>query len=143
MLGSKFNETELQTAQKLTKAGYYVVFPSEGSIKKIKILTGDSNPRINDVYLYDKKSFIQRKVEIKTINGGSIATIKNHIISGSGQSGILAIDIVSFTSKENVINGLRAGWSKDLKTILLNYRGQWYDLDKNKVFSRWIIDNLK
>ena len=53
-------------------------------LKDIKEQEGDDSKRKNDVYIFDKR-YIKQKVNLKTINGGSIEAIKEHIISGSGQ----------------------------------------------------------
>jgi len=143
MEGSVYNRTEKQTAEKLTKAGYYVVFPSGQHIKDIKIRENNTSARKNDVYIYDQKTYKQRKVDLKTVNGASPETISQHIISGSGQAPVIAIDIIGSVSKQNLIKSIRSGWSKDTKIVMINYRGQWYELDKKKVFSNWLEDNIK
>ncbi|MDR0415290.1 MAG: hypothetical protein LBH84_07760 [Prevotellaceae bacterium] len=56
---------------------------------------------------------------------------------------IAAIDIVGSINKQNLIKSIRSGWSKDTKIVMVNYRGQWYELNKNKVFSKWIDENIK
>ena len=143
MEGAAYNQTEKQTAEKLTKAGYFVVFPSGQHIREIKIKENDASERKNDVYIYDKKTYKQKKVDLKTTNGASIETISRHITSGSGQAPVIAIDIIGDISKQNLIKAIRAGWAKETKTLMVNYRGQWYELDKEKVFSGWIFDNIK
>jgi hypothetical protein len=143
MEGSVYNRTEMQTAEKLTKAGYYVVFPSGQHIKDIKIRANDTSARKNDVYIYDKKTYKQRKVDLKTVNGASPETISQHIISGSGQAPVIAIDIIGSVSKQNLIKSIRSGWAKDTKIVMVNYRGQWYELNKGRVFSDWMFDNIK
>jgi hypothetical protein len=143
MEGSSYNRTEKQTAEKLTKAGYYVVFPSGQHIKGIKIKENDTSARKNDVYIYDQKTYKQRKVDLKTVNGASPETISQHIIGGSGQAPVIAIDIIGSVSKQNLIKSIRSGWAKDTKIVMINYRGQWYELDKKKVFSNWLEDNIK
>jgi hypothetical protein len=149
MQGSEYSETEKQTADKLTKAGYYVVFPGKGQIKQIKELDDDKSSRKNDAYIYDKKSYRQQKVDLKTINGGSINSIQEHIISGSGQAPVVALDIQGNVNRWNVIKAIRNGWNDNTKRILLNYKGQWYDIDKNKAFGNkkqyknWLEINIK
>jgi hypothetical protein len=143
MEGSVYNRTEMQTAEKLTKAGYYVVFPSGKQIKDIKTKENDISTRKNDVYIYDKKTYKQRKVDLKTVNGASPETISQHIISGSGQAPVIAIDIIGSVSKQNLIKSIRSGWAKDTKIVMINYRGQWYELNKDRVFSDWMFNNIK
>jgi hypothetical protein len=143
MEGSVYNRTEKQTAEKLTKAGYFVVFPSGQHIKEIKIRENDISARKNDVYIYDKKTYKQRKVDLKTVNGASPETISQHIISGSGQAPVIALDIIGSINKQNLIKAVRSGWAKETKIVMINYRGQWYELDKKKVFGDWIDENIK
>jgi hypothetical protein len=45
---------------------------ASGRFKDIKMLDKDVNLRKNDAYIYDKKTFYQQKVDLKTVNGGSI-----------------------------------------------------------------------
>jgi hypothetical protein len=143
MDGSVYNRTEKQTAEKLTKAGYYVVFPSGHHIKQIKLKENDITDRKNDVYIYDKKTYKQRKVDLKTVNGAAPESISQHIISGSGQAPVIAIDIIGNINKQNLIKAIRSGWAKETKIVIVNYRGQWYELDKKKVFGNWIDENIK
>jgi hypothetical protein len=144
MKDSVYSRTEKQTAEKLTKAGYYVVFPSGKQIKDIKIRENDSSARKNDVYIYDKNTYKQRKVDLKTVNGASPEAISSHIASGSGQAPVIAIDIIGKISKQDLIGAIRSGWGKNTKEVLLNYKGQWYEINKEKAFDKkWLTDNLK
>jgi hypothetical protein len=144
MKDAVYNRTEKQTAEKLTKAGYYVVFPSGKHIKDIKMRESDTSARKNDVYIYDKKTYIQRKVDLKTVNGAAPESISQHIISGSGQAPVVAIDIIGKISKHDLIASIRSGWSKNTREILVNYKGQWYEINKEKAFDKfWLKDNLK
>ncbi|MDR2065178.1 MAG: hypothetical protein LBP85_05670 [Prevotellaceae bacterium] len=142
--GAKYNRTEQQTAQKLTKANYYVVFPNKDQINKIKAMEGDKSKRINDVYIYDKKSYKQYKADIKTMGNPSIETVASHISSGTGQASVIILDITGLITKTSLIRGIRSGWTKKTKIILLNYRGQWYQIDKENAFKRmWLENNIK
>lgn len=143
MVGSNPTEQERQTAQKLEKAGFFVVFPGKGQIEAIKQLEGDSNKRKNDCYIYDKKTYAQSKVDLKSSGEPSVESIAYHISSGSGQAPVIALDITGNISKRNLIAGIRSGWSKGIKEVLINYKGQWYSADKKKTFSKWIELNLK
>jgi hypothetical protein len=136
MEGSIYSRAEKQTAEKLTKAGYYVVFPSGKHIKDIKIRENDSSARRNDVYIYDKKTYIQRKVDLKTVNGASPEAISSHIASGSGQAPVVAVDIIGKISKQDLIGAIRLGWAKNTREVLLNYKSQWYIIDKEKAFDK-------
>ena len=50
MTGSKPNETELQTAEKLTKSyEYYLLFPNDGQINEIKKYTQESGEKNHTV----------------------------------------------------------------------------------------------
>jgi hypothetical protein len=144
MEGSEYDEIEKQSAAKLTKAGFYVVFPGKGQIKNIKKLDEDKSSRKNDIYIYDKKTYNQRKADLKTVNGASPKAISDHIISGSGQAPVIAMDIIGKISKNNLIDAIRSGWAKNTKIILLNYRGQWYEINKDKVFDKyWLNKHIK
>ena len=99
--------------------------------------------RKNDVYLYDAKTYIQRKVELKSLSGYTAETIKKQLISGSGQAGIIAYDIQSNIKKMWLIDGLRKGWGSDTKKIILNYKGQWYEIDRSKLYDDWLEKNLR
>ncbi|MDR1023801.1 MAG: hypothetical protein LBL94_11120, partial [Prevotellaceae bacterium] len=136
MEGSTYSRAEKQTAEKLAKAGYYVVFPSGKHIKDIKIKESDTSARRNDVYIYDKKTYIQRKVDLKTVNGASPEAISSHIASGSGQAPVVAVDIRGKISKQDLIGAIRAGWAKNTREVLLNYKSQWYVIDKEKAFDK-------
>ena len=137
MKGSDVNKAEEQTAIKLGKAGYYVVFPGKGQKKQIKKLENDKTLCNNDAYIYNKETFYQQKTDIKAVNGGSIEAIKEHISQGSKQAPVVVIDMPATTSRWNVINGIRLGWDKDnTKTILLNWKGRWYNIDKNRAFGK-------
>ncbi|MCL1932759.1 MAG: hypothetical protein FWF53_02955 [Candidatus Azobacteroides sp.] len=143
MEGSVYNRTEKQTAEKLTKAGYFVVFPSGNHIKQIKIKENDTDERKNDVYIYDKKTYKQRKADLKTVNGASPETISQHIISGSGQAPVIAIDIIGSIGKYNLIKAIRSGWTKETKIVMVNYNRQWYEIDKDKLYNNWMELNIK
>jgi hypothetical protein len=144
MEGAVYSRTEMQTAEKLAKAGYYVVFPSGKHIKDIKIKENDTSARRNDVYIYDKKTYKQKKVDLKTVNGASPEAISSHIASGSGQAPVVAVDIIGKISKQDLIGAIRSGWDTNMREILLNYKGQWYEINKENAFDKfWLKDNLK
>jgi hypothetical protein len=94
--------------------------------------------RKNDVFLYDTKTYAQKKVEFKSLFGSTADAVKSQLISGSGQAGIVAYDIQSNIKKNWLIAGLRAGWSKDTKSVMLNWHGQWYEINKDVLFSNRI-----
>jgi hypothetical protein len=143
MSGSKATEQEKQTAQKLNKAGFFVVFPGKGQIKDIKGLEEDISKRKNDVYIYDKITYAQKKVDLKLSGEPSIKSIAYHISNGSGQAPVIVLDITGKMSKRNLIAGVRSGWSKGIKEILINYKGKWYSADKKKTFSKWMELHIK
>lgn len=143
MKNAKPNETELHSAEKLTKAGYFVVFPNDKQIKKIKKIENSTDARKNDIYIYDKKTYVQSKVDLKTVNSGSKETIAQHIISGSGQAPVIVMDIQGGTTRWNLIKGIRSGWGSDTKRIIVNWKGQWYSLDKNQAFGKYIEEKIK
>ena len=149
MKGAEYNKTEEHIASKLEKAGYLIVFPNKGQINQIKELENDNTLQKNDVYLYDKKTYYQQKADLKAVSKGSVDAIKNHITKGSKQAPVIVIDIPAIALRWNVIRGIKDGWTKDTKTILLNWRGQWYEIDKDKVFSHkkiyrnWLEDHIQ
>jgi hypothetical protein len=134
MEGARYNEQELHISEKLAKSGYHVLFPNKGDLGK---------GRKNDVYLYDAKTYVQQKVELKSLFGETAETIKSQIISGTGQAGVIAYDIQSNIKKQWLIQGLRGGWSKGLKSVMVNWKGQWYNIYKDILFSEEIYHILK
>ena len=145
MKGAKPNETELQTVLKLAKTGeYYIIFPSDGQIKEIKKLIKEPGEKRNDVYLIDKITYKAMAVDIKTCGNPSVETIIAHLSGGVNQAPSLILDITGKIEKAKLIVGLRRGWSKGLRYVFLNYHGQWYLLDRDKVFCKnWILKMVK
>jgi hypothetical protein len=144
MKNAVYNPTEKQIAKKLAKAGYYVVFPNNQQIKDIKLMENNASARKNDVYVYDKTTYAQKKIDLKSSGEPSVKSIAYHISSGSGQAPVIALDITGKISKRNLIAGIRSGWSTGIKEILINYRGQWYEINKKRAFDKeWLNDNLK
>lgn len=132
--GAEYNQSEFHIAEKLVKSGQHVLFPNQGDLGK---------KRKNDVFIYDIKTFFQRNVELKSLFGETADTISSQIISGSGQSNIIAYDVQSNIKRNWLIQGLRSGWTKNTKKILLNWMGQWYEIDKELLFSNNIYRILK
>ena len=145
MDGAHPNEAELQTARKLAKTDeYYLVFPSDGQLKEVRRLTNEPGKKRNDVYLIDKLTFKTIIVDIKTCGNPSVETIIAHLSEGVNQAPNLILDITGRMSKAKLTLGLRRGWSRSLRTLYLNYHGQWYLLDRNLVFDKkWITDHVK
>jgi hypothetical protein len=142
--GAVYNKTEKQTAIKLSKTEYYVVFPSISQIKAIKKSAEDKDKKINDVYLYDKKTYLQYKADLKTPGDPAIKTISEHISSGSQQAPVIILDITGKVAKKDLIKGIRDGWTKTTKVILLNYKGQWYEIKKENIFKQnWLETNIR
>ena len=80
----------------------------------------------------------------ETCGNPSVETIIAHLSGGVDQAPNLILDIMGKISKLKLIKGLRGGWSKRLKFVYLNYHGQWYLLDKAKVFDiTWLIKTLR
>jgi hypothetical protein len=134
MQGAQYNESEFHIAEKLAKAGWHVLFPNQGDLGK---------GRKHDVLLCDSKTYVQQKVELKSLFGYTAEAVKSQLICGSGQADFIAYDIQSGIKKKWLIEGLRSGWSEDLKAVRLNYRGQWYQLNRKIVFSNEIYKALK
>ena len=145
MNGAKPNEVELQTAVKLAKTDeYYLVFPNDGQIKEIRKLKNESGEKRNDAYLIDKTTYKAIAVDIKTCGDPSPETIIAHLSEGVNQAPNLILDITGKISRAKLTIGLRRGWSRDLKSLYLNYHGHWYLLDRNLVFDKkWITDHIK
>jgi hypothetical protein len=134
MHGAKYNQSEFHIAEKLAKVGQHVLFPNDSDMGK---------GRKNDVFLYDSKTFAQQKVELKSLFGNTAEVVRSRIASGTGQASIIAYDIQSNIKKKWLIEGLRRGWSKDLKRVLLNWRGRWYDINKESLFTQAVYHLLK
>ncbi|MDR0604076.1 MAG: hypothetical protein LBG80_07225, partial [Bacteroidales bacterium] len=66
--------------------------------------------------------------------GHTADAVKSQIISGSGQAGIIAYDIQSKIKPNWLIQGLRNGWSNNLKTVMINWKGQWYQIEQDLLF---------
>ena len=95
------------------------------------------------MYLYDAKTCIQQKVELKVLFGTTAKTLESQLISGSGQASVIAYDIQSNIKKNWLVEGLRSGWNENLRTVMINYKGQWYQFDKKDVFDENIYKILK
>jgi hypothetical protein len=134
MDGADCDVHEFHIAEKLAKSGYHILFPSRGEMGK---------GRRNDVFLYDIKTFIQLKVELKVLFGQTAEVVASRIRSGSGQADIIAYDIQSNIKKSWLITGLRNGWSGNLQRVLLNWHGRWYDIKKEIIFDPAIHQLLK
>ena len=133
--GARYDATEFHIAGKLAKSGQHVLFPNHGAL---------SDGRKNDVYLYDAKTYVQQKVELKALFGETAEALKSQIISGSGQANIIAYDIQSNIKRNWLIDGLRGGWGKNLKTVLLNWKGQWYEINREYAYKKgWLENTLK
>jgi hypothetical protein len=79
---------------------------------------------------------------LKTSGEPSVESIAYHISSGSGQAPVIVLDVTGKISKKNLIKGIQSGWANDAKRILINYKGQWYELNKKKVFGDWMETHL-
>jgi hypothetical protein len=132
--GADYNKSEFHIAEKLAKSGQHVLFPRQGDLGK---------KRKNDVFLYDSKTFAQQKVELKSLFGDTAESVKSNLISGSGQASVIAYDIQSTIKKNWLVDGLRTGWTKDTKRVMLNWKGQWYDVKKTVLFTQAIYDLLR
>ena len=145
MTGAKPNETELQTARKLAKTNeFFIIFPNDGQIKEVHSLLKETGKKRNDVYLIDKVTYKTIIVDIKTCGNPSVETIIAHLSEGVNQAPNIILDITGKISKLKLIKSLRGGWSKQLKFLYLNYHGQWYLIDKSKVFDKsWLIKAVK
>ena len=69
--------------------------------------------------------------------------IYGRFLSGSGQASVIAYDIQSNIKKNWLVEGLRSGWNENLRTVMINYKGQWYQFDKKDVFDENIYKILK
>ena len=146
MLGAKPTKTEIQTANKLVQAknGYNTIFLSPHQISKLKDMLGIKNKTNADVLLVDRKSYVARLADLKTIGSASRETIKAHLMKGSEQAPVVVLDIQGQVKRFDLINGIRDGWCKDTKSVLLNYKGQWYELSRELTFKKqWLEDTIK
>ena len=134
MNGAKYNDTEFHIAKKLAAVGYYVIFPNSGDLGK---------GRRNDVYLYDINTHLLHKAELKSLFGNTAESVRNNLIYGSGQAPVIVYDVQSGIKRIWLIEGLRTGWNGNLRFILLNWSGQWYEINKDNVFKKgWLENNL-
>lgn len=143
MIGAKPTATELQTASKLVQAknGYNTIFISPFQIKVLKEMMNIKNKTNADVLLVDKKTYVARLADLKTIGNASRETIKAHIMKGSEQAPVVVLDIQGQVKRFDLIKGIRDGWCKSTKFILLNYKGQWYEIDKGNAFNKKWLEN--
>lgn len=110
----------------------------------MRTLLNEPGAKKNDVFLIDKKTFKTIQADFKTCGNPSVETIMAHLSCGVEQAPNLILDITGKISKLKLIKGLRGGWSKRLRFLYLNYHGQWYLLDKAKVFDNsWLTKTLK
>jgi hypothetical protein len=62
---------------------------------------------------------------------------------------VIAIDVQGTASKWNVIKAIRSGWNDNTKTVLLNWKGSWYEINKAKAFGEkkeykdWLENHIK
>ncbi len=146
MIGAKPTATELQTASKLVQAknGYNTIFISPYQIKVLKEMMNIKNKTNADVLLIDKKTYVARLADLKTIGNASRETIKAHLMKGSEQAPVVVLDVQGKVKRFDLINGIRDGWCKGTKFILLNYKGQWYEIDKGNAFNKkWLEDKIR
>ena len=145
MQGAKPTKTEIQTANKLVQAknGYNTIFLSPHQISKLKEMLGIKNNTNADVLLVDRKSYVARLADLKTIGSASRETIKAHLMKGSEQAHVVVLDIQGQVKRFDLIKGIRDGWCKDTKFVLLNYKGQWYEINKGNAFKKkWLENNI-
>lgn len=146
MIGAKPTATELQTASKLVQAknGYNTIFISPYQIKVLKEMMNIKNKTNADVLLIDKKTYVARLADLKTVGNASRETIKSHIMKGSEQAPVVVLDVQGKVKRFDLINGIRDGWCKNTKFILLNYKGQWYEISREFAFKkRWLEETIK
>ena len=146
MVGAKPTETELHTAGKLVRAknGYNTIFISQHQVEGIKKILGIKNKTNADILLVDKKTFVSRLADIKTVGNASRETIKAHIMKGSEQAPVVVLDIQGQVKRFDLIKGIRDGWCKNTKSVILNYKGQWYEISKREVFrGKWLENNIR
>lgn len=146
MIGANPTTTELQVASKLVQAknGYNTIFISPLQIKALKEMMNIKNKTNADVLLVDKKTYVARLADLKTIGNASRETIKAHLMKGSEQAPVVVLDIQGQVKRFNLINGIRDGWCKGTKAVLLNHQGQWYEIDKDGAFKKkWLEDNIR
>lgn len=142
--GAAPNLTEIQSAAKLAKAGNYVIFPSDGAIKKLKEELKDKTLKKNDIYFYDKKTFFQTKADLKTLSDVDDVTIARHISKGGKQAPVIVMDFERKIDRRNLINGLRSGWDKDnLKKVLIYWKGEWKTVYYSEIHTNNIYDKFK
>jgi len=95
------------------------------------------------VMTYDCKTYVQQKVELKSLFGNTAETVKSQLICGSGQASVIAYDVQSGISNRWFVKGLRKGWSDSMQKVLVSWHGQWHELGREEVFSNEVYKLLK
>lgn len=65
-------------------------------------------------------------------------------MKGSEQAPVVVLDVQGQVKRLDLIKGIRDGWSKGTKAVLLNYKGQWYEVSREFAFKkRWLEETIK
>lgn len=125
---------EKLTAISLTQVNYDVVFAPKGMFRR--------NDKKFDIYLL--RDSIILEADLKCISSKRPDTIADRIIDGSEQAGRVVLDIRSDVQSKDLIDGLRAGTGKNnlMKEVLLFYKGKFYKLPRNLIWSKKIFGIL-
>lgn len=134
--GASYDTNELETFIKLTNAKQHVIVPNNGAFPK------GNNVSKNDAFIIDNKTYLSKAVDLKRIQGGSQDAFKAQMGKAGSQASNVVIDITASMSKRKLVDNLKSGWNDELKSALVNYRGQWYEIDKNILFDEKRIFNL-
>jgi len=127
---------EFVTAKKLTDVNYDVIFAPKGMFK--------TKDKKFDVFVIYKDKYLIR-ADLKANFEPTKNSIFKSIESGSKQAEHIVLDINSEISINDLIDGLRSGLiaGKNVKSVMLFYKKQFLNLDRNAVFSKVIYKLLK
>jgi hypothetical protein len=135
--GAKYSEDELQSYIKLANAGKHVIIPNISAFEKRK------DAKNNDAFIVDKKTFYNEAIELKRITGsGSLKTFISQLGKAGEQANVVVVDILPNLSPYTLMQNLRAGWNNEIKKILVYYRGQFRELDRNILYNDKAFLNL-
>lgn len=125
---------EKRTAICLTQVNYDVVFAPKGIFRR--------DDKKFDVYLLNDNTILE--ADLKCISSKQSFAISNRIIAGSNQAPRVVLDIRSNISSKDLIDGLRSGTGRNnlIKEVLLFYKGKFFRLPRNLIWSKKIFQVL-
>lgn len=133
---TKILSHELDTAKKLTEVNFDVIFAPKGMFK--------TRDKKFDIFAIYKDKYLI-KADLKANFEPTKNSIFKLVESGNKQAEHIVLDINSEISKNDLIDGLRSGLmaGKNVKSVMLFYKKQFFNLDRNAIFSKVIYKLLK